>query len=95
MPDSMISEKPMMALSGVRSSWLILARNFDFAWLASSARVFSSAYFSARSASCSVCCSSACCELRRSSTVAFSRFSLSISFSSCSLSSVMSVPTET
>ena len=40
----------MMALSGVRSSWLILARNFDFAWLASSARVFSSAYFSASSA---------------------------------------------
>ena len=28
---SMISEKPMMALSGVRSSWLMLARNFDFA----------------------------------------------------------------
>ena len=28
---SMISEKPMMALSGVRSSWLILARNFDLA----------------------------------------------------------------
>ena len=48
----MISEKPMMALSGVRSSWLMLARNFDLAWLASSARVFSSAYFSARSASC-------------------------------------------
>ena len=42
-PDSMISEKPMMALSGVRNSWLILARNFDFAWLASSARVFSTA----------------------------------------------------
>ena len=35
-----------MALSGVRNSWLILARNFDFAWLASSARVFSAAYFS-------------------------------------------------
>ena len=51
MPDSMISEKPMMALSGVRSSWLMLARNSDFAWLASSARVFSSAYFSASSAS--------------------------------------------
>ena len=51
-PTSMISEKPMMALSGVRSSWLMLARNSDFAWLASSARVFSSAYFSARSASC-------------------------------------------
>ena len=47
-----------MALSGVRSSWLMLARNFDLAWLASSARVFSSAYFSARSASCWVCCSS-------------------------------------
>ena len=45
-PDSMISEKPMMALSGVRSSWLILARNFDLVWFASSARVFSSAYFS-------------------------------------------------
>ena len=36
----------MMALSGVRSSWLILARKLDFAWLASSARVFSSEYFS-------------------------------------------------
>ena len=30
-PDSMISEKPMMAFKGVRSSWLILARNFDLA----------------------------------------------------------------
>jgi len=39
------SENPMMALSGVRSSWLILARNFDLAWLASSARFFSSEYF--------------------------------------------------
>src|ERR1700682_2558192 len=38
-PDSMISENPMMALSGVRSSWLMLARNFDLAALASSARV--------------------------------------------------------
>ena len=45
MPLPMISEKPMMALSGVRSSWLILARNFDLAWLASSARFFSSEYF--------------------------------------------------
>ena len=45
MADSMISENPMMALSGVRSSWLILARNFDLAWLASSARVFSSGVF--------------------------------------------------
>ena len=45
MPLPMISEKPMMALSGVRSSWLILARNFDLAWLASSARFFSSRVF--------------------------------------------------
>ena len=29
-----MSEKPMMALSGVRSSWLMLARNFTFAALA-------------------------------------------------------------
>ena len=85
----------MMALSGVRSSWLMLARNFDLAWLASSARVFSSAYFSARSASSSACRSSVCCEARRSATVAISRCSLSISFSSCSLMVVMSVPTET
>jgi len=28
---SIISEKPMMALSGVRSSWLIFARNSDLA----------------------------------------------------------------
>ena len=33
-PVSMISEKPMMALSGVRSSWLILARNSALARLA-------------------------------------------------------------
>ena len=50
MPDSMISEKPMMALSGVRSSWLMLARNFDLAWLASSARLVGVA-----SASCRAC----------------------------------------
>ena len=30
-----ISLTPMMALSGVRSSWLILARNCDLCWLAS------------------------------------------------------------
>src|SRR6202040_3937061 len=30
-----ISLTPMMALSGVRSSWLILARNCDLWWLAS------------------------------------------------------------
>ena len=29
-----ISVRPMMALSGVRSSWLILARNCDLCWLA-------------------------------------------------------------
>src|SRR3977135_1259126 len=55
MPLSMISENPMMALSGVRSSWLILARNLDLVWLASSARVFSLEYFSARSASSRAC----------------------------------------
>jgi hypothetical protein len=32
------SLKPMMALSGVRSSWLILARKADLALLAASAR---------------------------------------------------------
>ena len=73
----------------------MLARNFDLAWFASSARVFSSAYFSARSATSSAWRSSFCCEWRRSATVAIRRFSLSISFSSCSLMLVMSVPTET
>ena len=95
MPLPMISEKPMMALSGVRSSWLILARNFDLVWLASSARFFSSEYFSARSASSIAWRSSAVCERFRSITVARSRRSLSTSFCSCSLIRVMSVPTET
>jgi hypothetical protein len=31
-----ISVSPMMALSGVRSSWLMLARNCDLCWLANS-----------------------------------------------------------
>ena len=31
------SAKPMMAFSGVRSSWLMLARKCDFAWLAAAA----------------------------------------------------------
>ena len=39
-----------------------IGEEFDLAWLASSARVFSSAYFSARSASSSACRSSVCCE---------------------------------
>ena len=78
-PDSMISEKPMMALSGVRNSWLMLARNFDLAWLASSARFFSSAYFSASSVELRAR------DWRRSATVAISRFSLSISFFSLQL----------
>ena len=30
------SEKPMIALSGVRSSWDMLARNSDLCWLAAS-----------------------------------------------------------
>jgi hypothetical protein len=33
----MISEKPRMAFSGVRNSWLMVARNEDFARLAASA----------------------------------------------------------
>ena len=38
---TIISVSPMMALSGVRSSWLILARNCDLCWLAiSSWRLF-------------------------------------------------------
>ncbi len=36
-PSSRISENPMIELSGVRSSWLILARNPDFARFAASA----------------------------------------------------------
>ena len=31
---TIISVRPMMALSGVRSSWLMLARNCDLCWLA-------------------------------------------------------------
>ena len=85
----------MIALSGVRSSWLILARNLDFAWLASSARVFSSLYFSARSASCWAWISSACWELRRSEMVAIRRCSPSTRRYSWRLMVVMSVPTET
>ena len=34
----MTSAKPITALRGVRSSWLILARNSLLAWLAASAR---------------------------------------------------------
>ncbi|MNL70789.1 hypothetical protein D3C87_1958440 [compost metagenome] len=41
MPVKRISEKPRMALSGVRSSWDMLARNSDLALLAASARSFS------------------------------------------------------
>ena len=35
-----ISENPMMAFSGVRNSWLMLARNSLLAWLAASACSF-------------------------------------------------------
>ena len=35
-----ISLYPMMALSGVRSSWLMFARNWLLAWLATSAPSF-------------------------------------------------------
>ena len=41
--------KPMMALSGVRSSWLMLARNCDLCWLAtSSSRPFASISWNSR-----------------------------------------------
>ena len=33
---TIISVRPMMALSGVRSSWLMLATNSDLCWLATS-----------------------------------------------------------
>ncbi len=40
---SSTSENPMMALSGVRSSWDMLARNSDLCWFATSrSRLFSS-----------------------------------------------------
>src|SRR5882762_9501381 len=37
-------EKPMIALSGVRSSWLMFARNSDFARLAASAVSFAAQF---------------------------------------------------
>ena len=46
-----------MALSGVRSSWLMLARNSLLALLAPSARIFSVSYLRASSASCAWLCS--------------------------------------
>src|ERR1700761_8624309 len=49
----MISAEPLMAFSGVRSSWLMLARNSLLAWLAPSARSFSFSYLRASSESCS------------------------------------------
>src|SRR3954447_26944334 len=40
MQSLIIPEKPMIAVSGVRNSWLILTRNSDFALLAASAACF-------------------------------------------------------
>jgi hypothetical protein len=56
---SSISLYPMIAFSGVRSSWLMFARNALFAWFASSAALFAS------SAACRACstirfCSAIC-----------------------------------
>jgi hypothetical protein len=45
------SEKPRMALSGVLSSWLMVARKRDFARLASSARRRASSEFALASSS--------------------------------------------
>src|SRR5262249_45211721 len=66
---TIISVRPMMALSGVRSSWLMLARNCDLFWLASAScrflswissksRTFSIAItaWSAKVVTRSICC---------------------------------------
>ena len=37
------SEKPITALSGVRSSWLMVARKRDLAWFAASAAILGAA----------------------------------------------------
>ena len=46
------SENPTMALSGVRISWLILARNADFIWSASSALIRALIRYSSTSLLC-------------------------------------------
>ena len=56
------SEKPMMALRGVRSSWDMFARNSDLCWLATSSwRLLSWSSWNRRtfSMAVAVCCSSA------------------------------------
>jgi hypothetical protein len=65
---TIISVRPMMALSGVRSSWLMLARNWDLcslansswrllSWISSNRRTFSIAItaWSAKVVSSSIC----------------------------------------
>ena len=94
MPDCMISEKPMMAFSGVRNSCDMLARKSDLALLAASARSRASRYLAFNSSSSPAFCSDALRAIDRSWIVAISRRSLSISRSWCSLSCVMSEPTE-
>ena len=91
----MISEKPMMALSGVRNSWLILARNSDLERLASSARLRSAAYLSASSAKRCDCSSAIWRSFCKSRTVLISVRSDCKRFTSCCFNAVMSVPTET
>ncbi len=73
----------------------MLARNSDFERFAVSARVFSEAYFSARSTSWRACSCSFRREASRSCTVFSSATLLSVSAASCSLMAVMSVPTFT
>ena len=69
----------------------ILARNFDFAWFASWPALFLG-IFLGEIGDLLGCRSSFCCELRRSATVAISRFA---SMLFVQLMLVMSVPTET
>ena len=68
-----ISLTPMMALSGVRSSWLILARNCDLCWLASASwRLLSSISLNSRAFwIASTDCAAKVC---RSSTVFLGKF---------------------
>ena len=85
----------MMALSGVRNSCDMLARNSDLARFAASARSVSFMYLRLSSTSSRDRSSSARRARLRSWIVAISRRSLSTSFSWCSLIWVMSEPTET
>ena len=80
----------MMAFSGVRSSWLMFARNSLFARLASTARSFSASYFRARSESCVRLASSRPTASRRASSSRL--LSASRSFSAVISTAVITSP---